>query len=52
MLTAQVTQVDPAIDEKEEGYQPRNENDAYNYRLCKFRVLPELLQRWLENSSS
>jgi len=32
-LVFPVTQVDPAIDKKEEGYQPRNENDAYNYEL-------------------
>jgi hypothetical protein len=31
----QVTQVDPEIDLKDEGYEPRNEKDAYNYDLCK-----------------
>ncbi len=32
---SQVSQVDPAVDLPDEGYQPRNKDDEYNYRLCK-----------------
>ena len=36
-----VTKVKPEIDLKEEGYKPMNEQDEFNYQLCK-RLLCDL----------
>ena len=35
-LVFPVTTVDPALDERDEGYEPKNEQDRYNHELCKF----------------
>ena len=35
-LVFPVSKVDPETDLREEGYEPINEQDAYNYQLCKF----------------
>lgn len=53
-----VTAVDPTVDVKQEGYQPVNERDRYNYELCKLHSGPNyaltsllcLLQMILKNS--
>ncbi|KAL9599097.1 MAG: hypothetical protein Q9219_004055 [cf. Caloplaca sp. 3 TL-2023] len=36
-LVFPVTKVDPKVDKVEEGYQPINNKDAYNYSLCESR---------------
>ena len=34
-LVFPVTKVDPEVDVADEGYQPRNEKDEFNHKLCK-----------------
>lgn len=34
-LVFPVTTVDPALDERDEGYEPKNEQDRFNHELCK-----------------
>jgi Asp-tRNA(Asn)/Glu-tRNA(Gln) amidotransferase A subunit family amidase len=41
-LVFPVTKVDPEVDVVEEGYQPRNEKDRYNFDLCKWASCPML----------
>lgn len=36
-LVFPVSKVDPDVDKVEEGYEPMNEKDAFNHRLCKLR---------------
>jgi Asp-tRNA(Asn)/Glu-tRNA(Gln) amidotransferase A subunit family amidase len=38
-LVFPVSKVDPDVDLREEGYEPMNEQDAYNYELCQFLIL-------------
>ena len=37
-LVFPVSKVDPKLDVAEEGYKPTNDQDAWNYRQCKFQV--------------